>query len=326
MAGLGTRLRGVTRLRGSRMRRRIVGVVGIGAIAVGLVACGDVVANPGPFTAISDGGAMTVTSDTTGPGFIIPMVGNPACSDGVDNDWDGFVDRAQSSANPDPGCSGIYGDDNERLDGLQESGHEEIDLDVAGNGETTFDPALDYRFPVRESCPTVVAGEPRCFTLQITGLPGELQGTLNPVERIADLPIAAEIQVETAAGAPDVAPGCAIGPITGEFSLVRIRLGSAWELIAEDLAVPAVTNCGVEGNAIVNEAFGLPGTADWRFTVRIVNAAGEPIAPPTTTTTTPPTTTPPTTTPSTTTPTTSTTTPSTTTTILAPPTTTVGSG
>jgi hypothetical protein len=223
------------------------------------------------------------------------MVGNPACSDGIDNDWDGFVDRAQSSAHPDPGCSGIYGDDNERLEGLQESGHEEIELDVAGNGQTTFDPAVDYRFPVKESCPTVVAGEPRCFTLQITGLPGEQQGILNPKDRIVELPIAAEIQVDTAAGAPAVAPGCTIGPITGEFSLIRIRLGTAWELIAEDLVVPAATNCGVEGNAVVNDAFGLPGTADWLFTVKIVNEAGDPLSPPTTTTTTT-TTTPPTTT------------------------------
>jgi hypothetical protein len=94
-----------------------------------------------------------------------------------------------------------------------------------------------------------------------------------------------------------VAPGCTIGPITGEFSLIRIRLGTAWELIAEDLVVPAATNCGVEGNAVVNDAFGLPGTADWLFTVKIVNEAGDPLSPPTTTTTTtattPPTTTAP---------------------------------
>jgi hypothetical protein len=139
------------------------------------------------------------------------------------------------------------------------------------------DPA-DIAFPQTEVCPIRFDGDPWCLGETLVGTGSPQNGSVDPDTGQIDIPFSVNVELDALTGFDGLDSGCQIGSI--ETTLVATDYdevtGNA-TLIANDIDVPAVTTCGTDWNALLNEYLSLPGEADISFSVQILDGDGDPI-------------------------------------------------
>lgn len=239
----------------------------VGALAVVALVAG-CVGNPGSFTLTANAPSEMRIKDASGDVSFTLDIGTPACQDGQDNDGDFYFDYPD-----DPDCASPL-DANERLAGVQPYEPSTLPLQVATDGVITSDPTgLDVQ--PWEFCP-VGGDSPICFLQTAKGTGGAVTGSVGPSG--LTLPWPTVIDIDASAGVTDLPADCHMGPIAATLTGSSYdEITGAATLTTPDVAVPAVTTCGV-WNDVINAYLGLPTVGDASVQASILNAAGEPIA------------------------------------------------
>jgi hypothetical protein len=251
--------------------RRLVSAAGVvGVVSLLVAAC---VANAGMFTlGIHNGSTVALRNAEGEPTLSFAYSDTKACADGIDNDVDARIDGS------DPQCDSST-DNNERLDGVQTAEPPDLPMEIKATGEMLFDPA-DLVFPVAEVCVDLgLLGGVVCVGATLRGTGEPQVGNIDTGTRQITLTLPLVVDLDALVGLPGFGANCAIGPFEVDF------VGSGYDtatgeatLVADDVPVAAVGNCGSTYNGFINDLAGLPGTADISWNTTILNGDGDPIA------------------------------------------------
>jgi hypothetical protein len=265
---------------GTRARRTISAVGVVGAVSLLIASC---ITNAGMFTlGIENGSAVALHNAEGEPTLSFAYSDTKACADGIDNDVDERIDGA------DPQCDSTT-DNNERLDGVQTVQAPELHLDVKAVGDVIFEPS-HLVFPQAEVCVDLgLLGGVVCVGATLHGAGGSQTGHIDTGTRRITMTLPLVVDLDALVGLSGFGTNCAIGPFDVDFVSTDydILTGEA-TLVAQDVPVAAVSNCGSLYNGFINDLAGLPGTADISWNTTILNGEGDPLefAKPETTTTT----------------------------------------
>lgn len=252
--------------------RRLVSTAGVlGAVALVVAAC---ITNAGAFTLTVGSGSTVALFDAGGePAMSFSLSDVRACADTVDNDLDGRSDFGR-----DPQCDSAD-DANERLDGVQATVPPTLPMEIKAGGEVLFDPT-DLVLPPAEVCTDLgLLGGIICTSSTVHGVGAAQTGSIDTETHVITLTLPLVVEIDAVVGLPGFGSDCAIGPISPTFVATDYDQATGdTTLVATDVPVAAVTNCGSLYNGFVNDLAGLPGTADISLRSSILNGEGDPIA------------------------------------------------
>lgn len=236
-------------------------------MVLGVAALAGCVGNPGPFTITGQSGSFLDLEDAGGNQSFVFDVGSPQCGDGVDNDVDGLTDGA------DGGCTSTS-DANERLAGGQPYADGALPVTIDGAGAMTYD-AEDLVFQQREYCIALNANSTVCLGYTVHGVGTGQSGSIQT--NSVQLPSPITIDLVAVQGFPGLGENCHIGVIDAVLSGDSYNLTTGeTQLVANDVSVPAATDCGDWTN-VINSGLGLPSVGNANLEVTILNGSGQPV-------------------------------------------------
>jgi hypothetical protein len=251
--------------------RRLASTAGVlGVVMLLVAAC---ITNAGAFTLTVQNGSTFALFNAEGePTMSFAYSDTKACADTIDND----LDRRTDFGN-DPQCDSAA-DNNERLDGVQTAGAPTLPMEIKAVGDVLFDPT-DLVFPPAEVCVDLgLLGGIVCIGTTVRGTGAAQTGHIDTGTHVITLTVPLLVDIDAVVGLPGFGADCAIGPISPTFTATDYDTTTgAATLVANDVPVPAVSNCGSLYNGFVNDLAGLPGTADVSFRSSILNGEGAPI-------------------------------------------------
>jgi hypothetical protein len=235
------------------IRRVLRAVACTGGLAAIVAAC---IANPGSyvFTAGSET-SLTLKDGSGGTRFTYSL--GPECGDGLDNDLDNTTDSL------DAGCASNQ-DASERSSGLQTFVSPTVPVNVASDG--TF---------------TVKANRLNFPEVEINGIGVTVQGVGSTITSYSEdnaIAIDLPLKVNLVGLAFLQGMDCSVGPYTGHFRLQSYdsATGKAvFSAVGAPVRALEESDCPSPYYTQINDALGLPGTADVTLSGIVANSAGE---------------------------------------------------
>jgi PKD repeat protein len=254
----------------------VLGLMGLAAVLLPPGANAQKVGNPGSFALKSTGGQLRIGTSLD---LDLTPQPNPQCSDGIDNDGDGFADGADGQCNAGTAAEPKEDDDNELVPGFQPKVNVSITGTIDAAGNITV-PAAGIVFPpayIKITNPfDGISWYPK---VQIAATaPGT--GTLNPLTGDVTLNVKFRAVISGYVNGVLMNATCAIGTAASPIDLTLVTgtvppVGNNPQLtgfkynptngtailVNNSFAVPGASGCNqglVDLNSAINQNVGLP--------------------------------------------------------------------